>query len=206
VAHCETWRKCVRSFSTATTYMIDYPEYKFPARRRISIRSSSSRIPTYTTASANVSAPASGFLSAEPGSNPTVTFFGRSVVSAVPAGQRYFQREFGFMCREFWNPDVFGYNGQLPQIMQQSGINRFLTQKLSWNRFNKPHHHTFTWQGIDGSEVLAHFPPADTYNAYATVGQLRENARNYKDHDRSQHSLDVVWLRATRRRSPPNML
>ena len=43
--------------------------------------------------------------------------------------------------------------------MRGAGIDRFLTQKLSWNRFNPPPHHTFTWQGIDGSEVLAHFPP-----------------------------------------------
>ena len=98
-------------------------------------------------------------------------------------------------CREFWNPDVFGYNGQLPQIMRQSGITRFLTQKLSWNRFNPPLHHTFMWQGIDGSEVLTHFPPADTYTALTLQGnkneitRLRDNARAYKDHVRSRHSL-----------------
>ena len=86
---------------------------------------------------------------------------------------------------------MFGYNGQLPQIMRGAGIDRFLTQKLSWNRFNPPAHHTFTWQGIDGSEVLAHFPPADTYNATAEVEELRRNARNYKDHDRSHRSLLV---------------
>src|SRR5690606_10240896 len=73
--------------------------------------------------------------------------------------------------------------------MRGAGINRFLTQKLSWNAFNKPHHHTFMWQGIDGSEVLAHFPPTDTYNARANVAELRKNASNYKDHDRSRHSF-----------------
>ena len=41
-------------------------------------------------------------------------------------------------------------------------------QKLSWNRFNRPAYHTFLWQGIDGSRVLTHFPPADTYNGIAT--------------------------------------
>ena len=34
-----------------------------------------------------------------------------------------------------------------------------------------PEHHTFRWVGIDGSSVLAHFPPADTYNAEATVAR-----------------------------------
>ena len=75
--------------------------------------------------------------------------------------------------------------------MREAGIARFLTQKLSWNRFNPPEHHTFTWQGIDGSEVLTHFPPADTYNAVASVAELRRNVRAYRDHDRSGDSLLV---------------
>jgi alpha-mannosidase len=116
---------------------------------------------------------------------------GESLVRQFLYGQRFFEREFGRRARVFWNPDVFGYNGQLPQIMRGAGIGRFLTQKLSWNRFNAPPHHTFTWQGIDGSEVLAHFPPADTYNATAEVEELRRSARHYKDHDRSGRSLLV---------------
>ena len=63
---------------------------------------------------------------------------GESLVRQFLHGQRFFEREFGRRCREFWNPDVFGYNGQLPQIMRGAGIDRFLTQKLSWNRFNQP--------------------------------------------------------------------
>ena len=94
-------------------------------------------------------------------------------------------------CDEFWNPDVFGYNGQLPQIMREGGVERFLTQKLSWNRFNRPEHHTFVWQGIDGSEVLAHFPPADTYTSEGTVAELRKSARAYKDHEHSRTSMLV---------------
>ena len=116
---------------------------------------------------------------------------GESLVRQFLYGQRFFEREFGRRCNEFWNPDVFGYNGQLPQIMRGAGIGRFLTQKLSWNRFNPPPYHTFTWQGIDGSQVLAHFPPADTYNATAEVAELRRTAREYKDHDRSGRSLLV---------------
>ena len=95
--------------------------------------------------------PAAGCRSAAPGSSPTATCpAGESLVRQFLHGQRFFEREFGRRCREFWNPDVFGYNGQLPQIMRGAGITRFLTQKLSWNRFNPPPHHTFTWQGIDG--------------------------------------------------------
>ena len=186
----ETWRKCDRTFSTQTEYMKQYPEYKFACSQAYQYEIVKARNPDlYRRMKAKVKSgqfiPVGGTW-IEPDCNiPS----GEALARQFLYGQRFFKQEFGIVCKEFWNPDVFGYNGQLPQIMRQCGITRFLTQKLSWNRFNKPVHHTFTWQGIDGSEVLAHFPPADTYNAVATVAQLRENARNYKDHDRSQHSM-----------------
>ena len=75
---------------------------------------------------------------------------GESLARQFLYGQRFFERELGRHCTEFWNPDVFGYTAQLPQLMREAGITRFLTQKLSWNRFTQPEHHTFTWQGLDG--------------------------------------------------------
>ena len=116
---------------------------------------------------------------------------GESLARQFLYGQRFFEAELGRRCTEFWNPDVFGYTAQLPQLMREAGITRFLTQKLSWNRFTQPEHHTFTWQGLDGSEVLTHFPPADTYNAEATVAELHREGATYKDHGRSRHSLMV---------------
>jgi alpha-mannosidase len=186
----ETDRKCVRTFSSQMAYMEEYPQYKFAcsqAYQYARIKQINPRL--YQRISRFVKKgqfiPVGGTW-IEPDCNiPS----GESLCRQFLLGQRFFQREFGVRCREFWNPDVFGYNGQLPQIMNQAGISRFLTQKLSWNWFNKPQHHSFTWQGIDGSTVLTHFPPADTYNATAEVGELRKNARDYKDHDRSRHSL-----------------
>lgn len=52
-------------------------------------------------------------------------------------GQQFFREEFGVTCKEFWLPDTFGYSANLPQIMKEAGISNFLTQKLSWNLFNK---------------------------------------------------------------------
>ena len=53
----------------------------------------------------------------------------------------------------------------LPQLVQLSGSRWFLTQKISWNQTNRFPHHTFWWEGIDGTRVFTHFPPVDTYNA-----------------------------------------
>ena len=116
---------------------------------------------------------------------------GESLVRQFLHGQRWFESRFGLRCTEFWSPDAFGYNAQLPQIMRGAGISRFFTQKLFWNRFTRPEFHTFTWQGPDGSEVLAHFPPTETYTSEATVGELRRAVRDYRDHDHSRTSLLV---------------
>ena len=188
----ESYRKAVRSFSSQDAYMDRYPEFRFAcsqAQQYDWIRLQNPEL--YGRIRARVESgrwiPVGGTW-IEPDCNlPS----GESLVRQFLYGQRFFEREFGRRCSEFWNPDVFGYNGQLPQLMRGAGIGRFLTQKLSWNRFNPPAHHTFTWQGIDGSEVLAHFPPADTYNATAEVSELRRTARDYKDHDRSHRSLLV---------------
>jgi len=188
----ETQRKMVRTFSSQTAYMDRYPEFRFACSQAQQYDWIKTRLPDLYErirrhAETGRWVPVGGTW-VEPDCNLPA---GESLVRQFLHGQRFFEREFGRRCREFWNPDVFGYNGQLPQIMRGAGITRFLTQKLSWNRFNRPPHHTFTWQGIDGSEVLAHFPPADTYNATAGVEELRRSARDYKDHDRSGTSLLV---------------
>ncbi len=120
---------------------------------------------------------------------------GESLLRQFLHGQRFFEREFGHRCLEFWNPDVFGYNSQLPQIMRESGVRRFLTQKLSWNRFNKPEYHTFTWHGIDGSDVLVHSrPPTPTRRRRRSpnCGETREATRITSNSRRSLSSSGMV--------------
>ncbi len=88
---------------------------------------------------------------------------GESLVRQIVHGKRFFLDEFGIETTELWLPDVFGYSAALPQILHEAGITAFLTQKISWNEVNRFPHHTFWWEGIDGTRILTHFPPADTY-------------------------------------------
>jgi alpha-mannosidase len=186
----ETERKCERTFSTQLAYMDEVPGYKFGCSQAAQYAFIKAKNPElYQRIKKKVAEgqfiPVGGSW-VEPDCNiPS----GESLIRQFVLGQQFFRDEFGITCREFWQPDVFGYNGQLPQIMRQVGIARFVTQKLSWNAFNKPLHHTFLWEGIDGSQVLAHFPPNDNYNSRATVGELCESQRKYKDSDRSKDSL-----------------
>ncbi|MDX2065110.1 MAG: alpha-mannosidase [Fimbriimonadaceae bacterium] len=114
-----------------------------------------------------------------------------SLVRQFLYGRRYFREKLGVQTEDMWLPDVFGYSAALPQILQKFNIKYFLTQKISWNQFNKFPHHTFWWQGIDGTRVWTHFPPADTYNASAEPKEVVFSVRNYKDHARSDASLYV---------------
>jgi alpha-mannosidase len=114
---------------------------------------------------------------------------GESLVRQLLQGKRFFMREFGYETRVLWLPDVFGYPGNLPQLMTEAGCDYFLTQKLSWNDTNKPEHHTFIWEGIDGSRIFTHFPPADTYNGSFRPEEVTWSIRNFKDGLSSRRSL-----------------
>ena len=188
----ETYRKCLRTFSSQVQYMEDYPDYRFACSQAQQYEWIKERNPDLwerirTRVEKGQFVPVGGSW-IEPDCNLAS---GESLVRQFLYGQRFFEREFGRRHSEFWSPDAFGYAGQLPQILRECGITRFLTQKLSWNRFTKPEHHTFVWQGDDGSEVLGHFPPADTYNSDANVPELLRASRQYLDHDQSRTSLLV---------------
>lgn len=114
---------------------------------------------------------------------------GESLVRQFLYGKRYFQEKFGVETQDMWLPDVFGYSAALPQILNKFKIKSFLTQKISWNQTNKFPHNTFIWQGIDGSQIWSHFPPADTYIGNCEPGEMRDSVKKHRDHGRSDDSL-----------------
>jgi alpha-mannosidase len=186
----ETWRKCQRSFANVLALMDRYPDFKFACSQACQYEEIARLDPgLFARIREKIAAgqwiPVGGSW-VEPDCNlPS----GEAMCRQFLYGQRYFEAQFGARCSLFWNPDVFGYAGQLPQLMREAGMTRFLTQKLSWNKFTAPPHHSFHWRGLDGSSVLTHFPPVDTYNAEATLEELRYHAANYKDADRTEHAL-----------------
>ncbi len=83
---------------------------------------------------------------------------GESLVRQLLTGKRYFQQKFGVDVRIGWNPDSFGYSRQLPQIYKRSGVDYFVTQKMSWNDTVPLPYKLFHWEAPDGSRVLTYFP------------------------------------------------
>ncbi|MBF6330510.1 alpha-mannosidase [Nocardia transvalensis] len=104
-------------------------------------------------------------------------------------GKRFFLEEFGIDNREVWLPDTFGFAAGLPQIIKAAGSEWLLTQKISWSQINRFPHHTFLWEGIDGTRIFTHFPPVDTYNCSMHGREIAHAARNFKDKGRASMSL-----------------
>jgi alpha-mannosidase len=104
-------------------------------------------------------------------------------------GKRFFLDEFGVENDEAWLPDTFGFAAGLPQIIKAAGSKWLLTQKISWSRTNTFPHHTFDWEGIDGTRIFTHFPPVDTYNCEMAGRQIAHAARNFKEKGAASVSL-----------------
>ena len=153
----QTREKVVRSFATALKLMEEYPSYKFMSSQPVLYHFLKLRYPeVFERIKQRVAEgrwEVEGGMWLEADCNLTS---GESLVRQFIHGKRFFKEEFGKDNRVLWLPDVFGYSGALPQIMKKSGIDYFMTTKLSWNQINKIPYDTFKWRGIDGTEVLTH--------------------------------------------------
>lgn len=186
----ETIRKCARTFSNVLQLMDDDPEFVFACSsaqqfawmkefypelfERIRQRVADGRF-----------IPVGGMWVESDTNLPS----GESMARQLIAGKSFFLREFGVEPVEVWLPDSFGYSGALPQIVAAAGSKYFLTQKLSWNETDVFPHHTFQWQGIDGTRVFTHFPPVNTYNSNLSALELARAEHNYAEKGEANSSL-----------------
>lgn len=122
---------------------------------------------------------------------------GESLVRQLLIGQAFFKEEFNYQSKTLWLPDVFGYSWALPQILKLANIDTFMTTKLGWNEYNSLPTDTFTWRGIDGSEVLTHIittpddidQPGFTYNSQMTAEAIMGTWNNYHEKGINQDLL-----------------
>jgi alpha-mannosidase len=78
---------------------------------------------------------------------------GEALARQLLYGKRYFLDKFGFDVTVGWNPDSFGHNWQLPQILRKAGIRYYVFERCAPDKAP-----FFWWEGKDGSRVLAHVP------------------------------------------------
>jgi len=97
-------------------------------------------------------------------------------------GQTFYKKEFGKKSNDIFLPDCFGFGYTLPTIMKHAGLIGFTTQKLSWGGIVTPFKFG-TWQGVDGSKVLAAASAGDYGHKY--------------DEDLSNNSELLSWANET---------
>lgn len=154
----QTREKVQRSFATVLELMKYYPEYRFMMSQPQLFKYLSEVDPMmYEEIKQKVREgrfELEGAMWLEADCN---LISGESMVRQILHGKRFLKKEFDVESRVLWLPDVFGYSAALPQILKKSGIEHFITSKISWNDTNILPYDTFIWQGIDGSEILTDF-------------------------------------------------
>ena len=186
----ETMRKCARTFSNVVALMDESPDFVFSCSSAQQLAWMKESYPELfgrirEKVKAGQFVPVGGMWVESDTNMPG----GEAMARQFIEGKKFFLDEFGVDCQEAWLPDSFGYSGALPQIVKAAGSKWFLTQKISWNQVNKMPHHTFNWEGIDGTRLFTHFPPVDTYNSELSGRELAHAERNYRDHGRGTVSL-----------------
>lgn len=167
----QTREKTVRSFSTVIALMKQYPEYKFMSSQAQLYKYLKEEAPdVYEEVKEMVKAgrwEVEGAMWVEADCNLTS---GESLVRQVLFGKRFFSKEFGVDSKVLWLPDVFGYSAALPQILRKSGVDKFVTSKISWNEYNMLPYDTFMWRGIDSTEIFTYFMTAQHTDKNGRVG------------------------------------
>ncbi len=186
----ETIRKVARTAANVTTLMELHPDFKFAMSQAQQLTWIKEHYPhIFARVAKHVASgqfvPVGGMWVESDTNMPG----GEAMARQLVHGKRFFLEEFGIDTQEVWLPDSFGYSAALPQLVLLSGSKWFLTQKISWNQTNRFPHHTFAWEGIDGSRVFTHFPPVDTYNSDLSGRDLAHAQANFSEKGRATRSL-----------------
>ena len=150
--------KVQRSFGTVLELMKRYPEYRFMSSQPLLYKYLKEEAPElYEEVKQRVKEgrwEPEGAMWVEADCNLTS---GESLVRQIVYGKRFFKEEFGVESHILWLPDVFGYSAAMPQILRKSGVDWFVTSKISWNETNQMPNDTFKWHGIDGTGINTYF-------------------------------------------------
>ncbi len=197
----QTREKVQRSFATVLELMREYPEYKFMSSQPLLYSFMKEEAPEkYREIVQRVKEgrwEAEGAMWVEPDCNlPS----GESLVRQLLYGKSFFKNEFGVESHILWLPDVFGYSAALPQILRKSGVDWFVTSKISWNDTNAMPNDTFLWRGIDGTAINSYFltaqddkgTPSERYTTYNAMVSAPMISGTYKRYHQKNLSREVL--------------
>ncbi len=183
----ETYRKTERTFAAQLRLIEEYPEYKFiqsqPAAYEMCRKYYPELFDRIKEAVKGGQWIADGAMWVEPDTNMAS---GEALIRQLLHGKRYYKEEFDVDSEVLWLPDTFGYTAALPQILKGCGVKYLVTQKIFWsyNEGEQFPYHYFTWEGMDGSQIVSFLPTSYTYRTDPLeANKIWENRSQIQDLD-----------------------
>lgn len=183
----ETHRKTARTFAAQLRLLEEYPEYKYlqsqPAAYEMCREHYPELFERIKEAIRQGQWIAEGAMWVEPDTNMAG---GEALIRQLIHGKRYYREVLGVDSVILWLPDTFGYTAALPQILKGCGVKYLVTQKIFWsyNEGDEFPCHYFTWQGMDGSEIVSFLPTSYTYKTDPKeINTVWKNRRQLRDLD-----------------------
>ena len=102
--------------------------------------------------------------------------------------QRFFQEHFGLMCKCGYTVDSFGHNANMPQLLQQGGMENFVYMRPMDNEMaGMPP--LFFWKAADGSKVLTYRIVGQAYTNHNESGLERDIKAVEKYSEKYEHDF-----------------
>ncbi|WP_433893234.1 alpha-mannosidase [Streptomyces sp. CA-111067] len=186
----ETVRKCARTFSTMAALAEEYPELIVAASSAQHYAWMKEHQPHVferirkAVADGNW-APVGGMWVEADAELPGAEALVRQFVH----GRRFFRDELGADSDGVWLPDAAGASAAFPQIAALSGARWFLSRRPDAAAGPALPHHTFRWEGIDGTMLFTHLAPGGPEGGTLTAGEVTDAVTGFADKGAATGSL-----------------
>ena len=204
----ETVRKCARTFSNVVELADARPGLRVRLLLGPAVRLDEGVLPRAVRADPRAGArPASSSPSAACGSSPTPTCPAarRWPASSWPASGSSWTSS-ASRPRRSGCPTPSATPAALPQIVRGVGLALVPDPEDLLEPDQPMPHHTFWWEGIDGTRVFTHFPPVDTYNSDLSGSSSRTPSGSTAEKGAANAVAGAVRVRRRRRRPTREMI
>ncbi|MEV8420972.1 alpha-mannosidase [Streptomyces niveus] len=114
---------------------------------------------------------------------------GESLARQFAFGRRFYREELGVDCDGVWLPGPGGMSAAVPQLAVLAGARWLLGHTPAEHDTDSLPHHTFWWEGPDGSRIFTHCPPAGPHHGALTGPELADAVAAYADKGGGSRSL-----------------
>jgi alpha-mannosidase len=106
---------------------------------------------------------------------------GEALARQFVYGRRFFRDELGADSDGAWLPAASGASAAFPQLAALAGARWMLGRRPEPGHAAAPPHHTFRWEGIDGTRLLAHLAPGAAEGSLLTGPELNSAVASFAD-------------------------